>query len=290
MHGWFALHRELWDDELFRKKQKRCWAFAWIDMINMCNWKQKTWDSGEGKITIPRGSFVTSIRQLSARWGWNEVGTHRYVKVLVRRNMVVAKAERRFTLITVVNYDKYQRVIDHREAGAADGWNEVGTRALSKWNESGTHRDPKVETTEQVTINNKQKTTKRAGENLVYPEALSSPECRAAHADWMEFRRGIKKPLTLKSHQAELLHWAPLGAAVFIRAIRATIRLGYQGLRDYDSERSQIGLVPRRTEPDRTPPKFVPEKVLNRDTKGRDGLTPEQRAKLESLVPMTSKV
>lgn len=122
MKGWIAIHRSLWRSELFSEKEEACEKFAWIDMIQQANWKAKQWRDGSRVVMVPRGSFVTSILTLSERWNWSRGRVRRFLNCLKSGHQIVTESDSRtnsrWTLITLVNYDNYQRVIDSREVDA----------------------------------------------------------------------------------------------------------------------------------------------------------------------------
>lgn len=59
-------------------------------------------------IQIPRGSFATSYRRMSERYLMSPHKIKRCIKCLKKTGEIKVKSTKKFTVITVVNYEKYQ--------------------------------------------------------------------------------------------------------------------------------------------------------------------------------------
>ena len=104
--NYLTLSRELfnhpiWDDKPFSKGQ------AWIDLIQLANYKDKqTIYKGE-VITCKRGDVNLSILELSKRWGWSRQTVRRFLDFLENEGMCATKSTTHRTTITLINYDKF---------------------------------------------------------------------------------------------------------------------------------------------------------------------------------------
>lgn len=93
---------KMWFAEPFTKAQ------AWIDLIGMANFADKT-KYYNGKFhKIKRGQIVTSQRTLADRWKWSKTKVRTYIQTLIEAEMLTADNTNRWTTLTVVNYAKYQ--------------------------------------------------------------------------------------------------------------------------------------------------------------------------------------
>jgi hypothetical protein len=128
--GWIKLYRSIRDNSLWNEKPFDK-ARAWIDILLMANHENRDVGIGNQTIHVNAGSFITSIAKLTDRWGWAKNTVRRYLNRLESETMIEHKAERKWTIVTVLNWASYQ-----------DGWNESGTKVEHKWNESGTKTDP----------------------------------------------------------------------------------------------------------------------------------------------------
>lgn len=102
-HGFVLLWREMRDKQLFMDRPF-CSFGAWVDMIMMTNYEDKSWN-GE---TIERGSFVCSQPKLAARWGWSRSRVQRFLDALEREQRIEQLANSRRTKIRVTNFQQYQ--------------------------------------------------------------------------------------------------------------------------------------------------------------------------------------
>lgn len=81
---------------------------VWITCLVMANWK----DGEYHGVKVPRGSFVTSYEHLSTITGISKTTIRNCLKRLENGNQIVLNSERRWTTISIVNYDKYQSFND----------------------------------------------------------------------------------------------------------------------------------------------------------------------------------
>jgi hypothetical protein len=109
--GWIKLHRAItehwiWEDKPFSKGQ------AWIDMLLMANHHDKKMFFDNNIIEIKRGSFITSIRKLSERWGWSNTKIKNFLNLLQSDGMISYFSDAKKTVITIENYNVYQDIDD----------------------------------------------------------------------------------------------------------------------------------------------------------------------------------
>ena len=91
------MHRGWMDHEFFRR-ERFSKAQAWCWLIENADWSTGTLD--------------VTYRQLAERWKWSLDTVNRYLKALQKRGMIRTQTERRYTIVTVENYKKYQGSID----------------------------------------------------------------------------------------------------------------------------------------------------------------------------------
>lgn len=107
MPGWIKIHRQIqncliWDDKPFNM------ASAWIDLLLLANHEDKETIFDKKPILVKRGQRITSVRELSDRWGWGKDKTLRFLRLLESEKMIVKESDSRKTLLTIVNYCIYQ--------------------------------------------------------------------------------------------------------------------------------------------------------------------------------------
>ena len=106
MRGYIKLHRELENHWLWlNPKHLR----AWLLLLFEASWEAKTipWGKQES-ITIQRGQLVTTIRKLMGQWGYYAQATLDFLRVLEAQGMITRQSTSKMTIITIVNYDRYQ--------------------------------------------------------------------------------------------------------------------------------------------------------------------------------------
>ena len=106
-NGWIKLHRQLqdcylWEDKPFNQ------GCAWVDLLLMANHKDTTIMFDGKPMHVGMGSFVTSTRKLSERWGWSRGKITRFLVSLKNEGMIEYEVNTKRTAITIVNYSKFQ--------------------------------------------------------------------------------------------------------------------------------------------------------------------------------------
>lgn len=145
--SWIKIHNKLLDWE---------WASCpetmalWIHILLRANYEDKRWQG----ITIPRGSFVTSVDNLASTTGLSAQQVRTSLKRLISTSEITSKSTNRFTIITVCKYDSYQ----------------LNEESINKQNNKPNNNQA---TNEQQT-NNKQITTTADIKNTRYKESISS--------------------------------------------------------------------------------------------------------------------
>ena len=107
MEGWIAIYRKLATNDLWLK-QKFTKGQAWVDLIILANHKNGIIEKRGQEIKIERGQVGWSELALSIRWKWSRNKTTRFLNWLENEKQIIQHRTRVTTLITVVNYDKYQ--------------------------------------------------------------------------------------------------------------------------------------------------------------------------------------
>lgn len=133
--GWIKLNRQIQDHWIWTNHE---YAYAWIDLLLLVNRSNKKILVDNEVITVKRGQTLTSLYKLSERWGWSRNKTNKFISALEKDGMVHKKSTTHYTMLTIVNYGKYQ-----------DVRSTVGTT-------KGTTVDTTVDTTEGLQVVHKQ--------------------------------------------------------------------------------------------------------------------------------------
>lgn len=108
-NGWIKIDRSLlthwvFSDSVILK--------AWLDILLTANHTDTKIMFDGNLMTIERGQHMTSIRKLAERWSCSREKVSRTLKCFSDEKMIEVKAYKKGTLLTVVNYGKYQDVQD----------------------------------------------------------------------------------------------------------------------------------------------------------------------------------
>ena len=101
MIGHVILHRDVMEWEWYQNSN----VFRlYVHLILKANFKDKMW---QGQL-IKRGQLITSISHLASELMISVQSIRTALSKLEHSNNIVLKSTNRFTLITIVNYNKYQ--------------------------------------------------------------------------------------------------------------------------------------------------------------------------------------
>ena len=112
--GWIKLHRSLQDCSIWASSEPYDMRSAWVDLLMLANHEDKDVLFNYKPLTIMRGQYLTSVRQLGARWSWSKNRVLKYLRLLEKLKMIERESDKQRTLLTVVNYGIYQ---DGRDTG-----------------------------------------------------------------------------------------------------------------------------------------------------------------------------
>jgi len=105
--GWIKFHRKTIDSAVWNLSDAQ--FRIWVTCLLMANNKDRKWWDGHDEVIIPRGSFVTTQRNLAKKARVSRKATRGALEVLERISSIRAKIRaHRYTIITIVNFDSYQ--------------------------------------------------------------------------------------------------------------------------------------------------------------------------------------
>jgi DNA replication protein DnaD len=106
--GWISIHRQLQDNSIWSSSKPFDDRSAWIDILLMANHKDREIQIGNQIVVIKKGQRFTSIRKLAEKWHWSTNRVKRYLDMLVSAGMIYKDSTHGGTLLTIVNYGKFQ--------------------------------------------------------------------------------------------------------------------------------------------------------------------------------------
>lgn len=111
----FAVDRGIWDHPSFAN-QPLTEREAWTWLIGQASFKARTKRIGSVVLELKRGQVAASLRFMADKWQWREPRVRRFLKRLKTDAMIDAATDAGITVITICNYDKYQKVSLPRDA------------------------------------------------------------------------------------------------------------------------------------------------------------------------------
>lgn len=208
MSGFFKIERDFlgspfWLSEEFTKPQ------AWIDLIGLANYADKTKYYKGAFQKVKRGQIVTSQQALANRWKWSRHRVSDFLRTLEAAEMVTTERTTNGTLLTVVNYGFYQ------SDGSAKG-PRTGQRKDAGGTFDGHRRDIQEESKERKEIK----------------KGYTTPPTRADVAAYIE-EKGLQVDPDRFMDYYEAIGWEINGRP--IKDWRAACRR-WSGTKDYGKE------------------------------------------------------
>ena len=115
--GYFLVYRDIWRNPVF-KNLLQC--SCWIYFISSASHQDKTLRFLGNEIFVRRGEMIMPLRVTAKRFGMTYTEMRSFILRLVRRKMITTRTNqlqptgnhpsRKVTLISLINYDKYQYV------------------------------------------------------------------------------------------------------------------------------------------------------------------------------------
>lgn len=107
MKGFIKLSRSIlshwiYDSEAFDR------FHAWIDLIFMAKYKGGCDKERDALKELKPGQLVISDDFLAKRWHWSRGKVRRYIEILENQKMLKKNSTRYGTVLTLINYGKYQ--------------------------------------------------------------------------------------------------------------------------------------------------------------------------------------
>lgn len=154
LNGFVKLYRQMIRWEWYKDIPVKV---LFLHCLFMANYQQADWCG----ITIQRGSFVTSIDELSQQTGLTVQKTRTALKKLISTGEITKISTNRYSVITVVNYEKFQNT-------------EKSITGKSTGNAANNQRTANKQRTGKLTINEENKEIKSIKEYIEAEEGVGS--------------------------------------------------------------------------------------------------------------------
>ena len=97
----------IWNCEKYDK------AHAWFDLLLDANHKDVKLLIDSKPVVVGRGCLFTSKLNLANKWGWDRKTVTSFLSILESDGMIKQETFRHGTMITIVNYSRYQQSADN---------------------------------------------------------------------------------------------------------------------------------------------------------------------------------
>lgn len=217
MTGWIAIDRGIFEHAFFAR-EPMSEREAWVWIISRAAWKDTRHRVGTEMVAVPRGSFLTTLREMQHAWLWrSDTRVRTFLRRLESDAMIVAKTNAKGnaqkTQISVCNYEVFQSI--KRTENAEE-------------NAPETHGKRTKETSEPINQKKEAKASRaKASKDNVFA-ILSQVASPAMVEQFMGHRDGMKKPITDAMAEAmlKMLQGHPDPDAV----LNSSIANGWQGI------------------------------------------------------------
>ena len=168
MEGWIKLHRKLYEKGFSGMPD---YVAIWLYILVHAQHKDQEIVLNKQVVKINRGSLITGRKKLSSVTGVSESKTYRILKYLEIEQQIEQQKFNKFTVISIVNYDKYQ-------ASEQEDAQQVNNRRTTDEQQMNTYKNVKKEKNEKK---DKNLHTLSADESAAY-----SVEFSAWWSDWIK--------------------------------------------------------------------------------------------------------
>jgi len=103
--GWIKVSRKLVENPI---SSKPTYLSVWIHLLLMANHKETYFIWNNKKQTLKPGQLLTGLKKLSKKTGIPQGTVYRILKYLENEKQIEQKKTTKFTIITIVNWGKYQ--------------------------------------------------------------------------------------------------------------------------------------------------------------------------------------
>ena len=112
--GFIKLSRTFFDNEIWQAARAYNESEAWLDLIQSARFEASETCSrfGSCDVVYTRGQYPASIRFLARKWNRSEYWVRSFLSRLIKSKMITTDDTQGITVITLVNYDKYNSCQD----------------------------------------------------------------------------------------------------------------------------------------------------------------------------------
>ncbi len=113
-NGWVKFHRDQLGHWVSEDKPW-CAGYAWSYLYAQANHRAGNAGFRGEYIPLERGQFITSKCRLRAVFSWGKIRLENFLKRLISDNMIAVQSTKRFMVITICNYERYQGRVESNQ-------------------------------------------------------------------------------------------------------------------------------------------------------------------------------
>ena len=103
--GWVKIHRKLLENPISSKPE---YFSVWVHLLLMANHKPTSFIWNYKKQELKEGQLLTGLKALSRETGVSQGTLYRILKYLEREGQIKMQTTTKYTVITILNWEKYQ--------------------------------------------------------------------------------------------------------------------------------------------------------------------------------------
>lgn len=118
--GWFKFHRQMFKNPVCTKDSE--YFFVWLWILNeACYEEKRAWFKSKD-IVLQKGQILTTVKEISKDLNVSEKKVYRILNLLENEKQIEKQASNKNTLITVLNWEKYQSCEEQDEKPVRNEW------------------------------------------------------------------------------------------------------------------------------------------------------------------------
>lgn len=121
------MHRQIMENELYLD-ERFTKAQAWIDLLLLASHKDRTVKIRNVEIDLKPGELAYSQKTLAERWQWNRRTVRKFIDELKNQGMIHNRISKVTTVVSIINWHKYQCDAQQNEDSAQQKIAEMHNR------------------------------------------------------------------------------------------------------------------------------------------------------------------
>jgi hypothetical protein len=206
MSGWIKLQRDIMDHWIAQDAE---YLLVWVRMLSEANYETQTKMFNGQVITVGRGQLIFGLDSYAAKTKVSVMRLRRLLDTMEKHQMINRVKNAKYSLISIVNYDKYQA--DNRQTTAIEQAQNSQT-TVKQQADNNTKRNKELEEGKQLSLDDSGESTKEAFLNGLFEKFWKNYTCeKTAKVKKQDAKKAFLRLMRGKSDKkAEMLTYAML--------------------------------------------------------------------------------